>query len=258
METKPIDSRRVGRWAVSEQYITTAKGEKKYLCLCDCGTERYVLERSLKSGGSFSCGCLRRERAQQATAYDLLGKTFGELKVVGKSRKRTKMGAYWTCLCSCGYTCEATASELVSGRKTNCGCKNVKNYASSDITGQRFGRLTAQYSTKKRDTKGFVIWHCRCDCGNETDVSYNNLMYCGQQSCGCKKREHDKSLAGFLTHVDGTSIDAWKSNTIPKNNTTGVRGVYSIKGRYVAKLVFQKKQHFLGTYKTLASSCSVR
>lgn len=188
----------------------------------------------------------------------MLGAWFGELRVVGKSRKRTRMGAYWTCLCSCGYTCEATASELVSGRKTNCGCKNVKNYASSDITGQRFGRLTAQYSTKKRDAKGFVIWHCHCDCGNETDVSYNNLMYCGQQSCGCKKREHDKALAGFLTHVDGTSIDAWKSNTIPKNNTTGVRGVYFIQGRYVAKLVFQKKQYFLGTYKTLAEAAEVR
>ena len=98
----------------------------------------------------------------------------------------------------------------------------------------------------------------RLMCGDSTDVSYNNLMYCGQQSCGCKKREHDKSLAGFLTHVDGTSIDAWKSNTIPKNNTTGVRGVYSIKGRYVAKLVFQKKQHFLGTYKTLAEAAEVR
>lgn len=182
---------RFGRWTLLDKVVTTAQGEKKHLCRCDCGTERYVLERSLKSGGSLSCGCLRRERAQQATAYDLLGKTFGELRVVGKSRKRTRMGAYWTCLCSCGYTCEATASELVSGRKTNCGCKNVKNYASSDITGQRFGRLTAQYSTKKRDAKGFVIWHCHCDCGNETDVSYNNLMYCGQQSCGCKKREHD-------------------------------------------------------------------
>lgn len=159
---------------ILSKVVTTAQGEKKHLCRCDCGTERYVLERSLKSGGSLSCGCLRRERAQQATAYGLLGKTFGELRVVGKSRKRTRMGAYWTCLCSCGYTCEATASELVSGRKTNCGCKNVKNYASSDITGQRFGRLTAQYSTKKRDAKGFVIWHCHCDCGNETDVSYEN------------------------------------------------------------------------------------
>ena len=103
-----------------------------------------------------------------------------------------------------------------------------------------------------------MIWHCQCDCGSEADVSYNSLMYCGQTSCGCKKREHDKALAGFLTHVDGTSIDAWKSNTIPKNNTTGVRGVYSIKGRYVAKQVFQKKQHFLGTYKTLAEAAEVR
>lgn len=189
---------RFGRLTLLDKVVTTAQGEKKHLCRCDCGTERYVLERSLKSGGSLSCGCLRRERAQQATAYDLLGKTFGELRVVGKSRKRTRMGAYWTCLCSCGYTCEATASELVSGRKTNCGCKNVKNYASSDITGQRFGRLTAQYSSKKRDAKGFVIWHCHCDCGNETDVSYNNLMYCGQQSCGCKKREHDMNRTPFV------------------------------------------------------------
>lgn len=89
---------RFGRWTLLDKVVTTAQGEKKHLCRCDCGTERYVLERSLKSGGSLSCGCLRRERAQQATAYDLLGKTFGELRVVGKSRKRTRMGAYWTCL----------------------------------------------------------------------------------------------------------------------------------------------------------------
>lgn len=249
---------RFGRWTLLDKVVTTAQGEKKHLCRCDCGTERYVLERSLKSGGSLSCGCLRRERAQQATAYDLLGKTFGELRVVGKSRKRTRMGAYWTCLCSCGYTCEATASELVSGRKTNCGCKNVKNYASSDITGQRFGRLTAQYSTKKRDAKGFVIWHCHCDCGNETDVSYNNLMYCGQQSCGCKKREHDKALAGFLTHVDGTSIDALKSSKLPSNNTTGVKGVYLVKGRYLAKIVLQHRQYYLGTYASVEEAAEAR
>ncbi len=147
---------------------------------------------------------------------------------------------------------------MVSGRKTHCGCKGVKNYASSDISGRHFGRLTAQYSTKKRDIKGFVIWHCRCDCGNEIDVSYNNLMYCGQQSCGCKKKEHDKALAGYLTHVDGTSIDALKSDKIPKNNTTGVKGVYFIKGRYLAKIVFQHKQYFLGTYESLEAAAETR
>lgn len=100
---------RFGRWTILDRYVFSARGEKKYLCRCDCGTERYVLERSLKYGGSQSCGCLRKERAYQATAYNLLGQTFGELRVIGRSRKRTEMGAYWTCLCSCGYTCEAGA-----------------------------------------------------------------------------------------------------------------------------------------------------
>lgn len=127
---------RFGRWTVLGGSMTTPQGERKYLCRCDCGTERYVLERSLLYGGSQSCGCLRKEMAYQANAYNLLGQNFGDLRVVGKIRKRTKMGSYWTCLCKCGYTCEATASELVSGHKTHCGCKSVKNYATSDITGQ--------------------------------------------------------------------------------------------------------------------------
>lgn len=255
---KPESGQRFGRWTVLDGYITTPQGERKYLCRCDCGTERYVLERSLQHGGSQRCGYLRMERVRQATAHDLFGQTFGELKVVGRSRKRTKMGAYWTCLCICGYTCEATTAELMSGRKSHCGCKSVKNYASADITCRRFGRLTAQYSTKKRDTKGFVIWHCRCDCGNEINVSYNNLMYCGQQSCGCKKKEHDKALAGYLVHVDGTSIDALESDKIPKNNTTGVKGVYRIKGHYLEKIVFQHRQYSLGTYESLEAAAEAR
>lgn len=83
---------RFGRWTILDRYVFSARGEKKYLCRCDCGTERYVLERSLKYGGSQSCGCLRKERAYQATAYNLLGQTFGELRVIGRSRKRTEMG----------------------------------------------------------------------------------------------------------------------------------------------------------------------
>lgn len=142
------------RWMVLDDYILTSKKERKWLCRCDCGTERYVLERSLRNGGSHSCGCIARENARNAVSYDLLGKEFGDLKVVGRSKKRTKMGNYWTCLCNnCGYTCDATASELVTGKKTHCGCKTVKNYAYIDITHRRFNRLEALYPTKKRSKK---------------------------------------------------------------------------------------------------------
>ena len=133
-----------------------------------------------------------------------------------------------------------------------------KNYASSDITNRTYGRLTALYPTEKRDAKGFVVWHCRCTCGNEADVSYNSLVYCNQISCGCRKKEHDQALRGYLTHVDGTSIDALRSGKLPANNTSGVKGVYLIKGRYVAKIVFQHRQYFLGSYKTLSEAAEAR
>lgn len=256
--TEELVGKKFGHWTVLDGVELTPGGERKLLCRCDCGTERYVLERSLKYGGSQSCGCVAREKNCKSNAYDLLNREFGALKVVGRSRKRTKMGNYWTCLCSCGYTCEATASELVSGKKTHCGCQSTKNYAFTDITGQKFGRLTALYPTDQRTTGGNRVWHCRCDCQKELDVSYNDLVYSNLQSCGCQKKEHDQKLRTFLAHVDGTCIDMLKSTKLPKNNTTGVKGVYLVKGRYLAKIVFQKRQYFLGTFDSLEDAAQAR
>ena len=48
--------------------------------------------------------------------------------------------------------------------------KPVKGRRVADICGERFGMLTAIAPTEKRDAKRFVIWHCKCDCGNITVV----------------------------------------------------------------------------------------
>ena len=133
-----------------------------------------------------------------------------------------------------------------------------QNYASVDISNQRFHRLVALYPLKNRDPKGAVLWRCKCDCGNEADVSYNNLVYGNMKSCGCQKKEHDKKLGSFLTHVEGTSIDMLRSKKIPADNTTGYKGVYLIKGKYVAKIVFQKKAYYLGTYDRIEDAAEAR
>ena len=41
----------------------------------------------------------------------------------------------------------------------------------ADLSGRKFGMLTAKYATEKRDKRGSVYWHCVCDCGNEVDVT---------------------------------------------------------------------------------------
>ena len=129
---------------------------------------------------------------------------------------------------------------------------------SKDITGRRFGQLTALAPTDARDAKGNVIWHCRCDCGNEADISYNVLLYTSVISCGCRRQEHNQAINSYLTHVGGTSLEILRSEKIPKNNTTGVKGVYRFRGKYLAKIVFQRKQYVLGTYDTVAAAAEAR
>lgn len=92
----------------------------------------------------------------------------------------------------------------------------------------------------------------------EIAVSYNVLMYSNLRSCGCQKKEHDQKLQSFLVHVDGTSIDMLKSRKIPTDNTTGCRGVYLVRGTYMARIVFQKKQYFPGAYDRIEDAAAVR
>lgn len=57
-----------------------------------------------------------------------------------------------------------------------------------DITGQRFGRLTALQVIGK-DGRGEKIWHCICECGNTKDALSSNLRKGLTQSCGCLQKE---------------------------------------------------------------------
>ena len=254
----PTLGTKIGRWTIIEEIYQPEK-ERRWLCRCDCGTVRDVLERSLLYGGSQSCGCLRKERALEANSPDLTGQRFGELTVIRKEGNTKYNSTQWLCKCSCGADYVVQGSLLVTGRRTRCPSKvHEKNYAYVDITGQRFGRLVAQHPSKRYDKSGSVVWHCKCDCGNEVDVSYNTLVYTNQKSCGCQKKEHDCKLHTYLTHVAGTSVDMLKSKKIPTDNTTGYRGVYLIRGKYVAKIVFQKKQYFLGTYDNIEDAAEAR
>ncbi len=248
-----------GRWTILDGPKQTGKYERKWLCKCSCGTQRWVLERSLKSGGSLSCGCLRTENSREIVAHDLTGKIFGNLTVLEKETKTHSYGGnWWRCRCSCGNIYSTPASLLATGKRTHCGCKQQKNTSMNDISGQKFYRLTALYPTEERDSRGSVIWHCICECGNEIDISYNVLLYTQVKSCGCQKKEHSRKLNSYLTHVGGTSVDILKSDKVPTNNTTGVKGVYLVRGRYMAKIVFQKKQYFLGYYETLEEATEAR
>lgn len=57
-----ISNQRFGRWmAIKPSNETGTDRGKKWLCLCDCGTEKYVRGTDLRFGYTKSCGCLKNE-----------------------------------------------------------------------------------------------------------------------------------------------------------------------------------------------------
>jgi hypothetical protein len=57
-----------------------------------------------------------------------------------------------------------------------------------DVTGQRFGKLTAIHYCHS-NKQGRAVWLCKCDCGKETKVVVSKLLNGHTQSCGCYHRE---------------------------------------------------------------------
>lgn len=53
-----------------------------------------------------------------------------------------------------------------------------------DLTGQRYGLLVVT-GEHHRSEKGVYYWACKCDCGNTSVVSGNNLRCGSVRSCGC-------------------------------------------------------------------------
>ncbi len=50
--------------------------------------------------------------------------------------------------------------------------------------GRRFDRLTVMYDTGKTAGR-YTLWHCKCDCGGEIEVSTRELKREGPHNCGC-------------------------------------------------------------------------
>ena len=59
----------------------------------------------------------------------------------------------------------------------------------TDLTGQHFGRWTVINITDKRTKNRTIIWHCKCECGNEKDVDGYTLKSGQSKSCGCLQKE---------------------------------------------------------------------
>ncbi len=123
---------------------------------------------------------------------DLSGLRFGMLVVNGRAGYDPSGKTTWLCRCDCGQSATATGLNLKSGNTKSCGCLKSRRQA-KDITGRKFGRLTARDLVST--ARGISIWRCVCECGGITELTYGRLTSGHTKSCGCLQSENSSALA---------------------------------------------------------------
>ena len=129
-----------------------------------------------------------------------------------------------------------------------------------DLSGQKFGLLTAMYPTERRDHRGSVYWHCVCECGNEIDVSAGALMDGNNRSCGCLKDKNQKQIAQRRHLVDGTCVEVLEKRKKRRDNESGFRGVFYLKNsnRYRVDIGFKGKRYYVGLFEDYDEAVQAR
>lgn len=191
-------------------------------------------------------------------AQDRIGTIVNGFKILDVKRENNRTFAYVICP-YCKQQIWKRLEHIVSGKNISCGCYNAENnfIKPKDISGMRFGRLKAIRPTNKRDKdNGSVIWECECECKNIVEIPGYRLIKGEVCSCGClqaevRSKNGHKAGKNIVDNycINGTNVNNLTAK-IPKNNTSGIKGVTFIKSRqkWGAQIVFKGKVYHLGTY----------
>lgn len=175
-----------GRLTVIEKdKIKYKDGSVHWICKCQCGKIKSINGASLRKGNTTSCGCGQPQNLK----LNLTGKVFGRLTVLEQAEKPENLSqkaSYWLCKCDCGTKKIIRGNLLTNGQIKSCGCMR-KDSTFKDLTGQKFGLLTAKYPLNQKASDGGTIWFCICECGGTTQVSVSNLLHNKVRSCGCHR-----------------------------------------------------------------------
>lgn len=108
-----------------------------------------------------------------------------------------------------------------------------------DLSGQKFGLLTAMYPTERRDHRGSVYWHCVCE---------------------CLKDKNQKQIAQRRHLVDGTCVEVLEKRKKRRDNASGFRGVFYLKNsnRYRVDIGFKGKRYYVGLFEDYDEAVQAR
>jgi len=206
----PVDyiGMKFGHLYVKEEAEKSKNGDRRYLCVCECGKELAVQARNLQSGNTKSCGCMKGEWVTKGKTKDLTGQKFNRL-VANYISGYKNSGAVWNCTCDCGKTSDVVATYLISGKTKSCGC------------------LGRELTSKKFTTHGHSKTSIYCTyksmkyrCYNKNCAAYHNYGGRGIKVCNRWKNGED-GLSGFECFILDMGDKPSEDHSIDRINNNG-------------------------------------
>jgi hypothetical protein len=203
---------------------------------------------------------------------DISGQRFGRWLVLERGPAVSDGRPRWKCMCDCGMQKLVLAYHLRAGTSQSCGCYKRERATRHGLRNHRLYRIWR------------LMW------GRCTDESLDSYKYYGARGVRvCQRWENVELfyadvLESYETHAaqhgqDNTSLDRidvngnyeppnvrWstcseqaQNRRIPKNNTSGVMGVYkSGRGNWCATITTRGKCKYLGAFDTLEEAQKAR
>ncbi len=137
------------------------------------------------------------------------------------------------------------------GYETLCIPKPLRK----DLTGKTFGYLTAITPVGKNERNN-VIWKCQCRCGKEVDVAATQLIAMNTTSCGCLKTD----IIRYINRYEGgTELrKVLSDDAISHRTASGYTGVYLVRGKWVARMIYKGISYSLGSYFKIEDAVKAR
>lgn len=173
MKNLDIIGKKFGMLTILQEDTESKKRGLQVICQCECGNIKSITFSNIKSGGTQSCGCLRKKRITNS----LINQRFGKLVVLKDSgKRRSNRGIIWTCQCDCGNICDIAGTNLLQGYTYSCGClkqshgefiienllqsNNIeykKEYIFKDLKTERGGYARFDFAIFEKDQLKYLI-----------------------------------------------------------------------------------------------------
>lgn len=256
MKSLDLTGQRFGKLVVlgiDEDNKYNSSHKIQWKCQCDCGQICYKTTDSLKK--PVKAANTQKACSKSCGSSIPIGTRFGRLVVlenIFEANTQTKS----KCQCDCGNIIITASYRLKNGATKSCGCyKNDrmaeigKQTPSVNLTGQRFGKLTAIKPTDKRQNKS-IVWICKCDCGNLHLASVNNLKGGYVSRCShCKIiSKGEEKITKLLTdsNITFTTQQTFEDCRFPETNAL-LKFDFYVNNQYLIE--FDGLQHFYSSEK---------